>query len=301
MNLTIANNKSKMEIFSSIFQLLKNWSNTITIHFKETNVYIQLMDKSQICLAYVQLNSTWFSSYKNENKDRKASMDSHQLSILMGNALKNDILEIVLNDENDDKIQFKCLHNDTNTNTIHMEETKDTKETKDIKKTKETKETKKTKPSVVNVKGSYNTHFELLLMDVEEEEFTIPDVEYDVDIIMESKKFVDILHEIAAFGDTIHIIATENNLFLQTTGDTGTIKIDYPIDNLEEYGISEGVTVSVYYSLGHLLKMCCSTKLSDLVHISLHEEYPMSIAYTALTEDNYSARFFIASKIVDEE
>ena len=43
MRLTI-DNKSKQEVFVAIFQLLKNWSSYINMHFETDRLYIQSMD-----------------------------------------------------------------------------------------------------------------------------------------------------------------------------------------------------------------------------------------------------------------
>ena len=54
MRLTIEN-KSKLEIFVSIFQLLKNWSSHINMNFEKDKLYIQSIDKSHICLADIEI------------------------------------------------------------------------------------------------------------------------------------------------------------------------------------------------------------------------------------------------------
>jgi len=294
MNLTIED-KNKLETFVSIFQLLKCWSSSVSIHFLHDKMTIQIMDKSQICFTFIQFDKSWFNAYL--SNEEKTTIQSTQLAILMNHSLKHDILEIILEDGLD-KIQFNCFEKEKYyENTIDSEEGQKSN-TKDKKsKSKDLKHGKKDATQKKN--NQYISHFELLLLDVEEDEFTIPNIEYDVEFTLDSKKFIDILHEIEAFGDTIHISASEDNLYFQTTGDFGTIKIDYPIDNLEEYSISEGLTLSIHFSLSHLIRLCTSNKLNDCVTISLHETYPMSIKYTIDNDKSY-ASFYIASKIVDD-
>lgn len=62
MNITI-NEKKKKELFISIFQLLKSSGANINATFTSTNMHIQGMDKSHICLFDLNLNNKWFSSY----------------------------------------------------------------------------------------------------------------------------------------------------------------------------------------------------------------------------------------------
>jgi len=332
MSLTIEE-KANLETFVSIFQILKCWSSSVSIHFLQDNMTIQIMDKSQICFTFIQLDKTWFSKYDENMIEQKATVQSTQLAVLMNHALKHDILEIVLNNEDNDKIQFNCFEKKNRIATEEVEaeeeveeevEVEEVKEKVEEEENKEKKEANKKSKAIKEKTGikekkgkngkkhvekdlekdkkknnQYISHFELLLLDIEEDEFTIPDIEYDVDFTLDAKKFTDILHEIEAFGDTLHIIASEEHLYFQTTGDCGTIKIDYPIDNLEEYSISEGITLSLHYSLSHLIRLCTSNKLSEHVIISLHESYPMCIKYN-ITEKSY-ASFYMAGKMVDED
>ena len=50
--------------FISIFQMLKNTSNTIQIHITENNFHIQGMDSSHVCLYDIHLLSSFFCDYK---------------------------------------------------------------------------------------------------------------------------------------------------------------------------------------------------------------------------------------------
>ena len=95
MRLTIEN-KSKQEVFVAIFQLLKNWSSYINIHFEENKLYIQSMDKSHICLADIIIQNKWFTNYECNN-NAKISIDSNHFAILMNYALKHDIIELKFN------------------------------------------------------------------------------------------------------------------------------------------------------------------------------------------------------------
>ena len=69
MRLTIEN-KSKLEVFVAIFQLLKNWSSHINMNFEEDKLYIQSMDKTHICLADIEIKNNWFSFYDCPNKNK---------------------------------------------------------------------------------------------------------------------------------------------------------------------------------------------------------------------------------------
>ena len=267
MRLTIEN-KSKQEVFVAIFQLLKNWSSYINIHFEENKLYIHSMDKSHICLADIIIQNKWFTNYECNN-NAKISIDSNHFAILMNYALKHDIIELKFESEFEpDKLFVNFLN--------------DKEKEKVIEKEKEKK-------------GSFDHFFELNLIDVEEEGLGIPEVEYDVDLIIESKKWVEVLSELNTFGQDLNIICNEDNIELNASGESTKLKVNIPTDDLNEYAIAEDEELNVSFSLSHLCKMCCSTKLGPTINVSLSSEYPMSLKYNL--GDDSKVVFFIAPKI----
>lgn len=261
MRLTI-DNKSKQEIFVSIFQLLKNWSSHINMNFEKDRLYIQSMDKSHICLADIELKDTWFTSYECIDNNR-ISVDSTQFAIVINYALKHDVLELKFEDESSpDKLFINFLNN-----------------------------------NIKDKKGAFDHFFELNLIDVEEDGLEIPEVDYDVDFIIESKKLVELLSELNTFGQDLNIICTEEIIELNAYGESAKLKVNIEINDLNEYGITEGGKLNVSFSLNHLCKMCCSTKLGATINVLLSSEYPMSLKYNL--GDNSRVAFYIAPKVMD--
>ena len=259
MRLTIEN-KSKLEVFVSIFQLLKNWNTHVSMHFEPGRLYIQSMDKSHICLADIEIKQNWFSSYE-ILENRHIAVDTTHFAILMNYALKNDSLELKFEDEfNPDKLYVNFLNSKEN-------------------------------------KDAFDHFFELNLVDVEEEGLGIPSVEYDVEFTIESKKFVDVLSELNTFGQNLSIKCNETIIELNSNSDTTKLKINIPVDDLDEYAISEEEEISVAFSLNHLCKMCTSNKLSQKINVSLSNEYPMLLVYNL--GDDSKVTFYIAPKISD--
>ena len=87
----IIDNKSKLEIFVAIFQILKHWASHINMHFEKNKLYIQAMDKSHICLADINIKDTWFTNY-DCSIPNKISLDSVHFAILMNYALKHNTI-----------------------------------------------------------------------------------------------------------------------------------------------------------------------------------------------------------------
>jgi proliferating cell nuclear antigen len=258
MKLTIEN-KSKLEMFVALFQLLKNWSAHINLQFKEDHLYIQGMDKSHVALANICIQSKWFATYAISNEHiNSAAVDSTHFAIMLNYALKHNRMELVL--DNDDKLNINFINN------------------------KEIKET-------------FDHFFEIPLMDIEEDALVIPDIEYDVDFSISAKKVTDLITELSVFGTELHVKCSEEVLEFNSSGDLGKLKVNIPIDDLNEYAISEDEKIEIYYSLNHVGKMCMSTKLGTEICISISHDYPMNIKYN-LGDDSFVS-FYIAPKIKD--
>ena len=259
----VIDNKSKLEVFVAIFQLLKNWNSGIRIQFSEDGLYIQTMDKSHICLSDININSEWFSKYET-TENVSICVDSMHFSILMNYALKNDCLELIYTEDDCDKLFVNCLSGPTNG----------------------------------NEKSSFDHFFELSLIDIEQDSFNIPNIEYDVEFTIDSKKIIDSLTDLNTFGSDLNIKCFENVIEMNASSETTKLKIDIPIDDLKEYAVTEeDDNMDVNFSLSHLSKMCTSIKLSQNIEIGISKECPMVLIYNLGNESN--VRFYIAPKVSD--
>jgi proliferating cell nuclear antigen len=270
-----------MEMFVALFQLLKNWGSCLNLHFEKTRLYIQSMDKSHICLSSINISSNWFSHYEIDNPSN-ISLDSNNFAIIMNYALKHSKMEINFED-------------DIDPDTIFINLSSVTSNTSDVVET-----TKKGKNKVTKVKEDHNKFdhfFELGLIEVEQDTLNIPEVDYDVDFTMKSDNFSELISELMVFGSNLNIMCNEELLEFNASGDAGKLKVNIPIDDLNEFAIAEGDTLDISYSLTHLGKMCLSTKLGQYVSLSISTEYPMAIKYDL--GDNSSVAFYIAPKIAD--
>jgi proliferating cell nuclear antigen len=179
----------------------------------------------------------------------------------MNYALKHDKLELKYEDENDvDKLYINFLNGKEN-------------------------------------KGAFDHFFELDLMDVDEDNLVIPEVDYDVEFTIESKKLVEVLSELNTFGQDLNIKCSESVVELNANGDTTKLKVNIPVDDLDEYAIAEGEAIDISFSLSHLCKMCLSMKMSSTMNVAISGEYPMSVIYNLGDESKVS--FFIAPKVSD--
>jgi proliferating cell nuclear antigen len=259
MKLSIEN-KAKLEMFVALFQLLKNWGSQLNLQFEPDQLFIQTMDKSHICLSNIVIKAAWFSEY-NVEAATNISVDTNSFATMMNYAVKHNKVDILFH--NPDKLFINLLNS------------KESKESKD----------------------NFDHFFELPLMDSEHETLNIPSVDYDVEFSIEAKKFGELISELMVFGPNLNIRCTEDLLEFNSNGDAGKLKVNIPIDSLNEFSISEGEELDISYSLNHIGKMCLSSKLGGEISLSISAEYPMALKYSL--GDDSSVAFYIAPKIVD--
>jgi proliferating cell nuclear antigen PCNA len=267
--------KEKQEVFSAMFQLLKQWSGHITMSYTTELLLIQVMDKSHVCLAHIEIPKQWFSYYACI-KSTNISVNSVDLCTLMAYSLKHDIIEFMFNGDNGDKLNINLLNKNVEETTIVEPST--------------SKNKNKTPPP-------FNHYFEVSLIDVEEDKLGVPNADYDVELTIDAKRWSEALAELSAFGENLDISCNENEIQLATVGDATTLQINIPTNKVDEFAISEGAQINLSYSLNHLFKMCSSTKLSNKVDIYFSEGLPMTIQYDL--GENAKVRFFVAPKIAD--
>ena len=260
------NNKQTIEVFSSIFQLFKNWNTHINMQYSEKGLYIQLMDKSHICLCELNLLSSWFSEY-NIEQPYSISVNGAHFATIMSHALKHDTLELSYADKNSKtkNTSFDHLY-------INLLNSKENK-------------------------TGFDHFFELPLIVTEDEIMDIPSVDYSVELTIEAKKMVELISELLVFGQDLNVSCDENNLNFIVNGDSGQLKVEIKTEELVEYSINEDEIINISYSLSHLYKMCCSVKISSNITIGINEEYPMLLKYDL--GNSSDLKFYIAPKVCD--
>jgi proliferating cell nuclear antigen PCNA len=251
----------KKEVFIAIFGTLKNCSSLVCIHFNESNMHIQGMDKSHICLFETTIMKQWFDIYElDSTNDDKICIDTTFLFNIINSA--HECHSINIHFENDlENINIDLIVNqDKNKN-----------------------------------KGEFNKYFKLPLANMDYDLVTIPSVEYDAEFTISSKKIVEITSQMLSFGSDINVICTEEKINLITNGINGEMLVNIPIDDLNEYAISEDEIINLTYSLNYIHKMCLTNKISNQIQFYVSNQFPMKIKYDLGLDS--SVIFFIAPKI----
>lgn len=261
----IISDKGKKDTFVVLFQILKNFTNSVHILFNDDHLYIQGMDKSHVCLYDIRVNSNWFDKYETVATDNKA-ICINTTTIHSVLSISQDHQTLIMHYSGDpEKLQVDFVNEQ-------------------------------------GLKGEFSRFFELPLLECELQLLDIPSTDYDAEFSVNAKKMSEITNQLSLFGETMTIECSEEQINISANGDTGRMMINIPINDLNEFSISEGETFKLSYSLNYVHKMCITTKLSQEVSFSISEEFPMKISYALGNngEDGHVI-FFLAPKVGEDE
>ena len=105
MNFQIKDAKKAME-WIELLKFIKNLSNHITISCTSDELYIQLMDHSQVCLLDIHIPSSWFHMFDSENYT--FSVNTSILVKVFAMYTMDSLIEVMI--ENEDKINIHLIH-----------------------------------------------------------------------------------------------------------------------------------------------------------------------------------------------
>ena len=250
----------KTEIFTSIFQNVRLFTEHISLIFRKTGVYVQTMDSARVSIIEVNLQSEWFDNYIfNNTGDIVLGISCNILFKILNAREKNQKIQMVY--ESNDILQIHFTSDD---------------------------------------KTVFDKHFHCPLLDLESETMNIPDIEYAAEFTLSSSVFSTLINQLKNFGDSLDIHCSESRIELTATSiETGTMSVEVPIDDLNSFAINEGEELKMSFSLMSLQHICSFNKVTKEIMIRLCDNYPISIVFP-ITEEGTYLRVYLAPKISDD-
>ena len=241
----IISNTVKAELFTSIFQNIKIFTDHISIVCKTTGLFFQAMDNSRVCIIELEIPSTWFDAY------------SVPIDVVIG--VNSNILCKILNAR--EKTQnIRIIHNNDNSDTLFLDFTSEDKRI-------------------------FDKHFEMPLMEIEMDHMEIPEIEYNVEFSVPSMIFSGLINQLKMIGDTLHVNCSEQKIVLSSNSvESGKMHVDMNIDDLSSFSINEGQELEMSFSLSYLHNICSFCKISKEIEIKISDNYPLSIIYDLQNE-----------------
>ena len=266
--------KHKIDILVAIFQLLKNCSTTVKLEFRPDHFFIQGMDKSHVCLFNINIKNAWFTTYETENKTVEpisVIIDSNSLHTILSRSQDNNTLVLIL-DNAEEYMDIELLANHGKNDNGKNDNGKND-----------------------SGKNEYDRYFQIPTLDLEQDNLTVPTIDYDAEFSLKTKQLCELTSQLILFGEILEISCNENGIHLNTSGEHGKMRVNIPIEDLNEFTISEGEELELSYRLNYIHKMCLTTKLSKDIEISISNDFPIRLKYD-LGDESYVV-FFVAPKM----
>jgi|TARA_B100001287_G_C22686548_1_gene534137 proliferating cell nuclear antigen PCNA len=253
----VIQNPTRAEIFTTLFQHMKLFTENMNIHFNTNEVFIQAMDNAHVSIFEIKLPSEWFDTY-NVESDTMIGINTNILFKVLHTREKSHTLRLVLEEGNSDKLEINLLSENTDV---------------------------------------YDRNYVIPLVDIDSEIMGIPEMEYQAEIAFPSTVFSTLIDQMNMFGDSLNITCSEEKVEMNSESvDTGKMFVNIPIDDLNSFAIEEGENLDMSFSLSHLKNICLYSKISKEIEVNLTRDYPIKLIYT-LDHENAKAMFYLAPKI----
>lgn len=251
----------KAELFVSIFQHIRQFTEQINVMFKEDMLFIQSMDSGRVVVFEISLPSSWFTEY----------------------SLLNGPVTLGLNTI----LFYKVLNARDKTQFIRLKSAQDG----DVLCAYFGGEDKKI----------FDRFFEIPLINLEVELLEIPPIEHQAEFSISSVNFSGLINQLKQFGDTMQIECTEEKIELGSFSvDQGKMFAEISIDELQEFSIEEGENIKISFSLKYLHDICLYHKISKQMDIKISANFPMTIMYHLSDVDAATVIFYLAPKTDSE-
>jgi proliferating cell nuclear antigen len=275
----IIRNSERADKFAAIFQHIKLFTEHIAIECSKTHMNMQCMDSAHVAILEMSLPAAWFDVYNLDGANVRIGFNATYLHRILSSRDKEQQIQMLYSDEDSDRIL------------IHLTKPEDSVgDTGSVVSAKKQGKTTNT----------FDKHFELPLIDIEEEGMHIPEMEYAAEMSMHSAQFADIITQLKMFGDTMEVQCSEERIALASTSqEQGKMFVEIGINDLTEFAIDEGADLALSFSLTYLKHFCAYSKISELISIKFGESYPMRVSYSLGEFEDANLSFHLAPKIND--
>jgi proliferating cell nuclear antigen len=133
-----------------------------------------------------------------------------------------------------------------------------------------------------NIEKNTQTLFKMNLLDISEEELSIPPATFETELTLPSSDFQKIIRDMTNIGENIEIKSVGNSLILGCDGDFANQEtILSETQNGLNFSKSTGPELPIQgiFSLKYLSLFTKCTNLCNLIHLYIKNDYPLVIRY----------------------
>jgi proliferating cell nuclear antigen len=255
--------QQKAEIFTTMFQHIKCFTDNVNVVFEANRMYLQSMDAASVSVFEYILPSTWFDKYEHTcGSSIPLGINSTLFFKILNMREKGQEIHLLFDEEDSDKLFIHFTSDD---------------------------------------KTVFDKEFELPLMDLEYDLMNIPEMECDAEFTLPSMTFAGLVSQLKLFGDTVDVLCSEEKIQLMSFADgMGKMNVKIDIDDLDSYAINEGEEMKMSFSLNMLNNVCAYHKVAKTMEVKLIKNYPMKIIYSLSENADAKMTFYLAPKINDD-
>jgi proliferating cell nuclear antigen PCNA len=126
----------------------------------------------------------------------------------------------------------------------------------------------------------HDKEFKIKMMDIDSAQLEIPEIETVADLTINSVEFTKIILQLKYFGEYVKIsMGHDDNIYMETSGDVGNMKVRIKEEDIEEYGLEEGETYTGSFMLGCLQSFCSFLKLNEIMTLHFIKDNPMCMIF----------------------
>jgi proliferating cell nuclear antigen PCNA len=233
--------KKNRGLFLNIINLVSVCSSEPSIIFNTTGLHIQGIDKSNVCMYDLHLESDWFDAYK-VNEKITFGLSIKKLYTILNTAQQGDSIKMIKDNDSgnlDIFIQKQTVKSPTFFRTVLFEDT----------------------GNMLTIPDNFEYDSDIVISS-----------KLLNDTLSKFSKFD---------GLDLNVICSSDNVELKTFfDDTGFMSTKIDLDEMVSYSVVEDEVIELNYSLKHVYKLCVTDNLSNDVELNLGKECPMRVKYS---------------------
>lgn len=148
----------------------------------------------------------------------------------------------------------------------------------------------------IDLVGDTKRSFTLSLLNIDENEVTIPKLSYAAKVDVLSSKLGDAIEDMMVIAESVAFIAEQNKFVIKCESNLSDAKVDLssPDTNVE---VSEEKSLSKY-SIEYLKKIAAGSKVSDRASVQFGNDYPLRVDF--LVMDKLRLGFILAPRVSND-
>lgn len=154
--------------------------------------------------------------------------------------------------------------------------------------------------TIIIADATIDKHFDMPLMELDQDILEIPPMEYDADWTVSSKDWAEWIKNLKMFSDHLEMNISEEAILLKSKSvERGGMTAKIDVEKLLAFSINEGEEIKMSFSLSYMYNISQFHELAKQVNFHILSGNPIQVVYDIGSDA--VIRFFLAPKIADDD